>query len=142
MATNPNINNQQISTNSMQIWFYIATVFVNLCLIIQVFSVGLAYFYNSDWWQLHIWLVRGYSIISLMLLVWVFLLAFPPRIQQLTATIPVLIALQFITIHVPFFFPLAIFHPLIGFCLFSVSTTLVHRVSHIVFPKHNQDTIY
>lgn len=139
MTVNSGIDDTQISGRWIQISFFIAVVFFNLCLAIQVFSVGMAYFYNSDSWNLHIWLVRGYSGFSLILLIWVFLMPFPPRVQRLTAGIPVLLGLQFLTIHLKTSFPLAVFHPLIGFSLFSISTTLVHRTSHIVFPNHNQD---
>ncbi|QMS88542.1 hypothetical protein HUN01_13395 [Nostoc edaphicum CCNP1411] len=139
MNVNSGIDDTQRSERWIQISFFIAAVFFNLCLATQVFSVGMAYFYNSDWWNLHIWLVRGYSGLSLILLVWVFLIPFPRRIQSLTASMPVLLGLQFLTIHLHTPFPLAVFHPLIGFSLFSISTTLVHRTSHIVFPNHNQD---
>ncbi|MBD2530312.1 hypothetical protein H6G97_12315 [Nostoc flagelliforme FACHB-838] len=139
MTVNSGIDDTQISGRWIQISFLIAAVLFNLCLIIQIFSVGLAYFYNSDWWKLHIWLVRGYSGLSLILLVWVFLIPFPRRVRNLTASMPVLLGLQFLTIHLQTSFPLAVFHPLIGFSLFSISTTLVHRTSHIVFPNYNQD---
>ncbi|MFN6530400.1 DUF6220 domain-containing protein [Nostoc sp. ChiSLP03a] len=139
MTLNPGIDDTQISGRWIKISFFIAVVFLHLCLAIQVFSVGLAYFYNSNWWNLHIWLVRGYSGLSLILLIWVFLIPFPSRVQRLTAGIPVLLGLQFLTIHLKTSFPLAVFHPLIGFSLFSISTTLVHRTFRIVFPNHNQD---
>ncbi|MEH1966936.1 DUF6220 domain-containing protein [Nostoc sp.] len=139
MTVNSGIDDTRISVRWIQISFFIAAVLFNLCLAIQVLSVGLAYFYNSDWWNLHIWLVRGYSGLSLILLVWVFLIPFPRKVQSLTASIPVLLGLQFLTIHLKTSFPLAAFHPLIGFSLFSISTTLVHRTSHIVFPNHNQN---
>ncbi|RCJ22009.1 hypothetical protein A6770_04120 [Nostoc minutum NIES-26] len=142
MTVNPDIDDTLISIRWIQISFFIATVFFNICLITQVLTVGLAYFYNSDWWNIHIWLVRGYSILSIILLVWVFLIPFPPRVQRLTASIPVLLGLQFLTIHLKTSFPLAIFHPLIGFSLLSISTTLVHRISHILFPNDNQDNIH
>jgi hypothetical protein len=139
MTVNSGIDDTQISGRWIQIGFFIAAVFFNLCIAIQIFSVGLAYFYNSDWWNLHIWLVRGYSGLSLILLIWVFLMPFPSRVQRLTAAIPVLLGLQFLTIHLKTSFPLAVFHPLIGFSLFSISTTLVHRTFRIVFPNHSQD---
>ncbi|MBN3881265.1 MULTISPECIES: DUF6220 domain-containing protein [unclassified Nostoc] len=139
MTVNSGIDDTQISRRWIQISFLIAAVLFNLCLIIQIFSVGLAYFYNSDWWNLHIWLVRGYGGLSLILLIWVFLIPFPRRVRNLTASMPVLLGLQFLTIHLQTSFPLAVFHPLIGFSLFSISITLVHRTSHIVFPNHNQD---
>ncbi|MBN3944055.1 MAG: DUF6220 domain-containing protein [Nostoc sp.] len=138
MTVNSGIDDTQISERWIQISFLIAAVLFNLCLIIQIFSVGLAYFYNSDWWNLHIWLVRGYGGLSLILLIWVFLIPFPRRVRNLTASMPVLLGLQFLTIHLHSL-PLAVFHPLIGFSLFSISTTLVHRTSHIVFPNYNQD---
>ncbi|MEH1806620.1 DUF6220 domain-containing protein [Nostoc sp.] len=139
MTVNSGIDDTQISRRWIQISFLIAVVVFNLCLIIQIFSVGLAYFYNSDWWNLHIWLVRGYGGLSLILLIWVFLIPFPRRVRNLTASMPVLLGLQFLTIHLQISFPLAVFHPLIGFSLFFISTTLVHRTSHIVFPNQNQD---
>jgi hypothetical protein len=48
---------------------------------------------------------------------------------------PVLLGLQFLTIHLKSLLPLAVLHPLIGFTLFSISSTLVHRVRRVVFPK-------
>ncbi len=139
MTVNSGIDETQISGRWIEISFLIAAVLFNLCLVTQIFSVGLAYFYNSDWWNLHIWLVRGYGRLSLILLVWVFLIPFPPRVQCLTASMPVLLGMQFLTIHLKTSFPLAVFHPLIGFSLFFISTTLVHRTSHIIFPNYNQD---
>nr|WP_199316851.1 DUF6220 domain-containing protein [Chroococcidiopsis sp. [FACHB-1243]] len=48
-----------------QIGFYTVAVLFNLCLTIQVLTVGLAYFYSPQWWNVHVWLVRGYSGLSL-----------------------------------------------------------------------------
>ena len=66
----------------------------------------------------------------------------PQRIRMLTLSLPILLGLQFLTIHeqLPLPVPLAIFHPLLGFALFSASTTLVHRVGHIVFPRKDNNT--
>ena len=114
--------------------FQVLAVFFNLCLVAQVLTVGLAYFYYPEWWKAHVWLVRSYSGLSLILLVWVYLVPFPQRVRSLTTSMPVLLGLQFLTIHLKTAIPLAIVHPLIGFTLFSVSTTLVHRVSHIISP--------
>jgi hypothetical protein len=139
MIGNSGIDNTQTSMPWTRSGFFVLAVFFNLCLAAQVLTVGLAYFYNPDWWNLHIWLVRGYSGLSLILLGWVFLVPFPRRVQSLTASLPVLLGLQFLTIHLKAPFPLGVFHPLIGFSLFSISTTLVHRVSRIVSPNRNQD---
>jgi hypothetical protein len=48
---------------------------------------------------------------------------------------PVLLGLQFLTIHLKSLLPLGVLHSLIGFTLFSVSTTLVHQSRRVVFPK-------
>jgi copper chaperone CopZ len=115
--------------------FFILVVGFNLCLNAQVLTVGLAYFYNSQWWQAHVWLVRSYSGLSLILLVWAYGITVPRRVRSLTASLPVLLGLQFLTIHLKTPIPLAVVHPLIGFTLFSVSTTLVHRVNRFLFPR-------
>ena len=118
--------------------FYVVAVLFNLCLGLQLLTVGLAYFANPDWWQPHVWLVRGYGGLSLVLLVWVYATAFPQRIRALTVSMPILLGLQFLTIHWhPSFlpWPLAVVHPLVGFSLFSISTTLVHRVWRLIAPQ-------
>lgn len=119
--------------------FYAITVLFNLCLVAQVLTVGLASFDSPVWWNTHVWLVRGYSGLSLVLLAWVYWIPMPQRVRMLTLSLPILLGLQFLTIHeqLPLPVPLAIFHPLLGFSLFAASTTLVHRVGHIVFPKKN-----
>ncbi len=118
--------------------FYVVTVLFNLCLGVQLLTAGVAYFENPGWWEAHVWLVRGYGSLSLVLLVWAYRVAFPRRIRILTVSMPVLLGLQFLTIHWhPPFLPvsLAIAHPLVGFLLVSVSSTLVHRVWQIVSPR-------
>ena len=122
------------------IGFYSLAVLFNLCLTAQVLTVGLAYFYAPIWWNTHVWLVRGYSGLSLILLAWVYWVPFPQRVRTLTVSFPILLALQFLTIHeqIPLPFPLAIVHPLIGFTLFSASATLVHRVWRILSPSKDE----
>jgi heme A synthase len=119
-----------------------------LCLVAQVLTVGLAYFYQAEWWRLHIWLVRGYSGLPLILTVWAYLNPLPQRIRSLTSSLLILLGLQFLTIHLKSPLPLGVVHPLIGFSLFSASTTLVHRSFHMAFPQsslsisseHEQDS--
>lgn len=118
--------------------FYVVTVVFNLCLGVQLLTAGIAYFENPSWWQAHVWLVRGYSGLSLVLVVWAYRAAFSRRIRILTVSMPVLLGVQFLTIHWhPPFLPLslAIVHPLVGFFLVSVSSTLVHRAWRIVSPR-------
>ena len=117
------------------IGFLTLAVLFNLCLNAQVLTVGLAYFYNPEWWNIHVWLVRGYGGLAVILLLWVYLVPFPRRVRSLTASMPVLLGLQFLTIHLKSPLPLGVLHPLIGFTLFSVSTTLVHRAQRVAFPK-------
>ncbi|MBD2463121.1 hypothetical protein H6G89_18965 [Oscillatoria sp. FACHB-1407] len=121
--------------------FYAVAVLFNLCLVAQVLTVGLAYFDNPTWWNAHIWLVRGYSGLSLVLLAWVYWIPAPRRVQTLTLSLPILLGLQFLTIHtqLPLPVPLAVLHPLLGFSLFSASSTLVHRVGHILFPAKDEN---
>jgi hypothetical protein len=122
--------------------FYAIAVLFNLCLVAQVLTVGLAYFDNPDWWNTHVWLVRGYSGLSLVLLAWVYWIPMSQRVRMLTLSLPILLGLQFLTIHTQLSLPisLAIFHPLLGFSLFSASSTLVHRVGNVVFPKKDNNT--
>lgn len=118
--------------------FYVVAVLFNLCLVGQLLTVGVAYFANPDWWQVHRWLVRGYGGLSLILVVWAYRVTFPRRIRILTVTLPGLLGIQFLTIygHLPFLpLPLAIVHPLVGFLLVSVSSTLVHRTWRLVAPR-------
>jgi Family of unknown function (DUF6220) len=115
--------------------FYAVGILFNLCLAAQLLTVGLAYFSDPAWWVLHIWLVRGYGGLSLILLLWACWMPFPKRVKALAISLPMLLGLQFLTIHLQTPLPLAVFHPLIGFSLFSASTTLVHRVGRILSSK-------
>lgn len=112
-----------------QIGFYATSIVFNVCLIFQLLTVGIAYFNNPAWWNIHVWLVRGYSGLSLVLLGWSFIAPFSRRIRYLVASLPVLLGLQFASIHLKSPLHLEVFHPLIGFTLLSVSSSLVHRLS-------------
>ncbi len=125
----------QASVNWTLKGFFTLVICFNLCLSIQVLTVGLAYFYSPVWWQAHTWLVRGYSGISIILLIWAHRINIYRRVRSLTISLPIVLGLQFLTIHLKISIPLAVLHPLIGFTLFSISTTLVHRVSCVLFPK-------
>ncbi|MBW4608990.1 MAG: hypothetical protein KME22_17730 [Hassallia sp. WJT32-NPBG1] len=141
MTIDFNFDSVQPSVRKLKIGFYWVATLFNLCLIAQVLTVGLAFFHNPEWWNIHVWLVRGYSGLTAILLLWVFLIEFPRRVQTLTASMAVLLGLQFLTIHLNSPFPLAVLHPLIGFTLFSVSTTLVHRVRQTVFGSNAVDIL-
>ncbi|MFB2772466.1 DUF6220 domain-containing protein [Pelatocladus sp. BLCC-F211] len=144
MAISSSSNTVRTSTYWIQIAFFSVVVLFNICLNLQVLTVGLAYFYDPEWWKVHVWLVRGYSGLTLLLLGLVFLSPFPKRVRGLTISMPVLLALQFITIHLnpplPLPLSLSVLHPLIGFSLFSASTTLVHRTQHFIFPKPDDES--
>ena len=112
----------------MQTVVLVLAILFNLCLAMQLLTVGLAVFLNADWWQIHRWLVRGYGGLAVLLSISALVLVYPQKIRALTQAAVVLLVLQFATVHIHHPFPLVIFHPLIGFTLFSVSTTLVHRL--------------
>jgi Family of unknown function (DUF6220) len=122
----------QQSGRWIQIAFFAIAVLFNLCLLVQLLTVGLAVFYEPAWWSIHVWLVRRYGGLVVLLLAGLFLSPFPRKIQMLTGGLAILIILQFITIHLNHPFPLGILHPLIGFTLFNSSTTLVHKAWHVV----------
>lgn len=127
MTTTPELDHAPSRT--MQIGFYVTSIVLNLCLIAQLITVGVAYFIDPEWWDIHVWLVRGYSVLPLILLGWSFLIPFSPRIRGLTAALPMLLVLQFVSIQLKSPLHLEVLHPLIGFSLLYVSSTLIHRVS-------------
>jgi Family of unknown function (DUF6220) len=129
MTTNSEIDHNYNPTRWVQIGFYATSIVFNLCLIVQLVTVGVAYFHDPAWWDIHVWLVRGYSGLSLILLGWSFVAPFSRRIRSLSVSLPVLLGLQFASIHIKTPLHLEILHPLIGFTLLYVSSSLVHRVS-------------
>lgn len=125
----------------MQIGFYSTAIVFNLCLIAQVLTVGVAYFYDPAWWTIHVWLVRGYGGLSLVVLAWSLIAPFSRRIRSLAASLPILLGLQFFSIHFKSSLHLEVLHPLIGFTLLSVSSSLVHRIGRslsLTVPQHDQ----
>lgn len=131
MTTSFSSDNVQVPARWTQIGFLAIAVLFNLCLVAQLLAVGLAIFQNPVWWNTHVWLGRGFGVLGAILLLWVFLGLFPRKIRVLTVSLTLLVGLQFLTIHLGR--SLAVFHPLIGFSLFTVSTTLVHRAWRMVF---------
>ncbi len=123
----------------IEIGFYAIAIVFNLCLVAQIITVGVAYFTDPSWWQIHVWLVRGYSGLSIVLLRWSLLARLSLRICVLAVSLPVLLGCQFFTIHFKTPFHLEIFHPLIGFTLLYISSSLVHRTSRELF--HRLDAV-
>jgi hypothetical protein len=112
--------------------FYWCVIGLNICFNLQVLTVGLAYFYQAEWWQAHVWLVRFYAVLAIVLPLWSHRIELSPRIRQLTISLPILLTIQFLSIHISAPIPLGIIHPLVGFTLFSISTTLVHRTKEFL----------
>ncbi len=131
---------RQLSARWIRIGFLLIAVLFNLCLVAQLLTVGLAVFYNPTWWSIHVWLVRGYGGLVVLLLAGLFISPFPRKIQILTGGLLTLLILQFITIHLNHPLPLGVLHPLIGFALFTSSTTLVHQVWSVVFNESDAMT--
>ena len=115
--------------------FLAIAVLFNFCLIAQLLTVGLAVFDDPTWWHIHVLLVRGYSGLVVLLLAGLLVNQFPQKIKMLTVGLAVLLTLQFITGHLNHLLHLGILHPLLGFSLFTSSTTLVHRSWHEVFDR-------
>ncbi|MBD2542216.1 DUF6220 domain-containing protein [Coleofasciculus sp. FACHB-SPT36] len=137
MTINPEI--ERTSICAMQVGFYATSVVFNLCLITQLLTVGIAYFISPAWWNIHVWLVRGYGGLSFLLLGWSFITPFSPQIQRLAASLPVLLGLQFLSVHLKSPLHLEILHPLIGFSLLYVSSSLVHRVWRSLSLNHRHN---
>jgi Family of unknown function (DUF6220) len=137
MTTNLEI--ERIPTRWVQIGFYATSIVFNLCLIAQLVTVGIAYFHDPAWWDIHVWLVRGYSGLSLILLGGAFAAPFSRRIRSLSGSLPVLLGLQFASIHLKTPLHLEVLHPLVGFTLLSVSSSLVHRVLRSLSPNNHQN---
>ncbi len=135
MIANSEIDRDITATSWVKISFYAISILFNVCLIAQVLTVGVAYFTNPAWWNIHVWLVRGYSGLSLILLAGSLIAPFSNKIRSLAASLPVLLGLQFCSIHLKTPLHLEVLHPLIGFTLFYVSSSLVHRVSREAFNK-------
>jgi hypothetical protein len=123
----------KLSGRWIQKGFLAIAVLFNLCLIAQLLTVGLAVFDDPTWWSIHVLLVRGYSGLVVLLLTGLLIHPFPQKIKMLTASLVGLLTLQFITGHLNHSFHLGVLHPLLGFSLFTSSTTLVHKSWHEVF---------
>jgi hypothetical protein len=125
---------REVAAKSWIKGFYTTSILFNICLIAQVLTVGVAYFTDPAWWNVHIWLVRGYSGLSLILGVGAYIAPFSPKIQRLAASLPLLLGVQFCSIHLKTPLHLEVLHPLVGFMLFYVSSTLVHEVGRSLSP--------
>jgi Family of unknown function (DUF6220) len=115
--------------------FLTIAILFNFCLIAQLLTVGLAIFDDPIWWNIHVLLVRGYSGLVVLLLAGLLIHPFPQKIKMLTGSLVALLILQFITGQFNHSFHLGVLHPLLGFSLFTSSTTLVHRSWHEVFDR-------
>src|SRR6476469_5640416 len=76
MTTSLETEGDRTPTPWIQIGFYVTSIIFNVCLIAQLLTVGVAYFNNPAWWNIHVWLVRGYGGLSLVLLGWSFVAPF------------------------------------------------------------------
>ncbi|MEG4407796.1 DUF6220 domain-containing protein [Microcoleus sp. MON2_D5] len=139
MTTSSETERERTPTRWIHIGFYVTSIIFNVCLIAQLLTVGVAYFNNPAWWDIHVWLVRGYSGLSLVLLGWSLIAPFSRRIRHLAASLPVLVGLQFSSIHLKSPLHLEILHPLIGFALLYVSSSLVHRISSTLSSSNYQN---
>ncbi|MEG3874514.1 MULTISPECIES: DUF6220 domain-containing protein [unclassified Microcoleus] len=136
MITSLETARDRTPTRGILISFYVTSIIFNVCLIAQLLTVGVAYFHNPAWWNIHLWFVRGYSGLSLVLLGWSLIAPFSRRIRHLAASLPILLGLQFSSIHLKSPLHLEILHPLIGFTLLYVSSSLVHSIGRTLSPTN------
>jgi hypothetical protein len=122
----------------ISVTFYVIAIIFNLCLVAQLLTVGVAYFNNPSWWNIHICLVRGYGGLSVVLWGISLIAQFNSKIKNLATALSVLTILQFASIHLKTPLHLEIFHPLIGFSLFYMSSSLVHAISRILLSQPQQ----
>ena len=137
MLTTPETEYGTAATSWVKLGFYATSILFNLCLVTQVLTIGVAYFTDPAWWNIHVWLVRGYGGLSLILLAGSLVAPFSDRIRALAVSLPILLGFQFCSIHLKTPLHLEVLHPLIGFTLFYISSSLVQRVSREVFNKSN-----
>jgi Family of unknown function (DUF6220) len=140
MTTTSETDHDLAAASWVKLGFYATSILFNVCLIAQVLTVGVAYFTDPAWWSIHVWLVREYGGLSLILLMGALIAPFSDRVRSLAASLPVLLGLQFCSIHLKTPLHLEVLHPLIGFTLFYVSSSLVHRLSREVFNKSDAVT--
>ncbi|AGY59689.1 DUF6220 domain-containing protein [Gloeobacter kilaueensis] len=133
MAASKILQQQRLPSRWSQGGFLVVAVLLNLFLIAQLISVGLAVFQEPGWWNLHVLLVHSFGGLAILLLGWALLEPFGRKILGLSIGLAVLLGLQFLTIHLgP---PLNVLHPLNGFLLFSTSSTLVHYAWRAFFKR-------
>jgi hypothetical protein len=135
MTTTSETDRDIAAASWVKLGFYATSILFNVCLIVQVLTVGVAYFTDPAWWTIHVWPVRGYGGLSLILLIGSFIAPFSDRVRSLAASLSVLLGFQFCSIHLKTPLHLEVLHPLIGFTLFYVSSSLMHYVSREVLTK-------
>lgn len=94
-STNLSLHQVSAPTQWKRSAFYGIAIVFNICLVAQVLTVGVAYFENPVWWTVHVWLVRGYSGLSLLLWAGTWFVRLPGKIRSLSMGLVVLLGLQF-----------------------------------------------
>lgn len=82
MTINSTLDRSKPPQHWIKIGFYAIAVLFNLCLIAQLLTVGIAYFNDPSWWQIHVLLVRGYGALSLILFAGSAIVPFSKRIRS------------------------------------------------------------
>jgi mercuric ion transport protein len=124
----------------LRILFLIGICFFIICLLIQVFMVGMAVFISPSWWAMHVLFAHAIGFLGLVLLVVALLGRLPKSILGLAGLIVFLISMQYNTIHlshIPNWSLGAAFHPVSAFLLFWVATVTAWKTWYIVTsPTH------
>jgi len=116
------------------IWLFIA------CLLIQVFTVGMAVFVNPSWWAHHGQFSYVIGCLGLIILLLALLGRFPKPILGWAGLINGLFLVQGATIHLAAFPALSVgaaFHPVNALILFWAATAIARKTwRNVMSPKN------
>lgn len=120
---------------SFKIIFLIGIIIFVVCLLLQLFTVGMSVFINPSWWATHTQFAHVIGSLALILLPVAFLGRFPKTIWGLTGLINTLLFVQFATIHLsvlPGLSLSSVLHPVNAFFLLWAATITARKTWQIV----------
>ncbi|WP_346294042.1 DUF6220 domain-containing protein [Sphaerothrix gracilis] len=112
---------------SFRLPFLIGTWLLVVCLLIQVFTVGMSVFIDPSWWATHVQFSRIVGFLSIFLFSAALMGRFPKTICSLAGLVVFLFFMQVGTIQLSMLSALsfgAAFHPISAFLLFWTATAI------------------
>lgn len=113
-----------------QVLVTVACPILALSLIGQVLTAGAAVFMDPKWWAVHAAAIHWFDWITVVIVVLGFAGRMSRRFKVLSATVVLLVLIQYVTAGMsgsPMFAAGAALHPLTGFLLFWAATELVRE---------------